>query len=353
MIQLTKHTPPPLPDGEENTTGYGKYAAWIGLLLPVIFAGVCGGYDLWLKRQQLPSSQTMMVMGFLGIAFVLFLLVGTMCSFVSFLGHGGQRSSGLTVVGVLGVLINAGLLGTGILGGLNAVKARTGGDLHAAAAEFRQHFKDEYQRKGAVDYDPESTAKFSSALDQFAGTRTTDDARVARALKAFLGEINEPMNGLQQEAKLLIKMKVMDPFQMKTKADLQMRKSAITSFLKHNEEVKSVVADAKTHVRKQLLDAGFDDADADKFVAEFWKGFGPKQTVLLGIRDCDQRMVESMGQALDVFEQHWQTWHRNEQGEFDRLDDQTATDEIFRLKGVAQQAAAEQAELQGDYLKSL
>lgn len=353
MIELSKG-PPPLPQDERPETGFGKYAAWLGLLLPLIIIGLSAGYGYWMKSRQVPSDQFMVVMTFLGMAACFFLVVGLVCSVVSFAGHGENRSGGLVLVGVLGFMINAGLLGSGVLGGLRAVKARTtGGDLHSLLSNLNQSLKNEYATNGTVEYRPERIASLLQSLDKVAATGSSKDARVAKAIKEFLGEFNERVRGLQQEGEVLIRMKPLDPLPLKSRADLQMRKSTIANFLKRNQELRKYVEDAEAKFNKHLQSAGLSDAEMTQASQSFWRNFGPKKKMLLQIRDCDQRMGESIAAALDIYDQHWMKWHADEQGRFAGLDDQAATDEVFRLKGVIQQAAAEQAELQGAYVKSL
>jgi hypothetical protein len=64
-------------------------------------------------------------------------------------------------------------------------------------------------------------------------------------------------------------------------------------------------------------------------------------------------MVEAVAAALEIYDEHWGQWRKDEQGEFAGVEDPVATEEIFRLLGEIQKAGAEQAELQGSYLKSL
>jgi len=352
MIQL-HNTPPPLPSDEAPATGFGKVAAWLGVLLPVFIVALAVGYGYWLKQQNTPAEQVVAAMTLLGMAAFFFTFVGLCCSIVSFLGHGEDRHGGWIAVGMLGVLLNGGMIGSGVVGGLRAVKARSTDGLRAAMQEFNQRMKQDFETTGTVEYDPEKLNKVVQSLDEVAGSGDSKDARIARAIKSFLIEIDGPMQGLQQEGAVLVKMEPMNPLTLKTRADLQIRQSALNNYLKRNTEVRLFVEDAKSVLREQLRRAGLEDREIAPVLESFWAKFEPRQELLLGIRDCDRRVAESMAAALEIYDQHWQQWRADEQGEFAGLDDADATQEVFRLTGEIQKAAAEQAELQGQYFKSL
>jgi hypothetical protein len=352
MIELSK-SPPPLPEKGDPGSGFGIYAAWLGVMLPVAAVGLAAGFGYWLRHRGAPPQELMLTVGFLGMAGCIFVLTGLVCSVISFAGQGGNRSAGAALVGILGVILNVGLLGSGVMGGLRAVKARTTSDLRAAVAQFNEGLKNEFRTNGTVAYRPERVSNVVQSLDKVVATGSSQDARIAAALKDFLGDLNGRVSSLHEETTVVVKLKPFDPLPLKTRDDLQMRKTTIATFLKRNQELREYVENARAMLDKHLQDAGLNQSQVASVSEGFWKSFGPKQKLLLGIRDCDQKMGESIAAALELYDQHWQKWRTDEQGNFAGLDDQKATAEVFQLKGEIQKAAAEQAELQGAYFKSL
>jgi hypothetical protein len=351
MIELSK--PPPLPNNSDSEVGFGRLAAWLGILLPVGIVAIAAGQVWWMRRQGVSADDLMPVLAFLGMAAFAFTFLGFCCSTVSFLGHGENRTAGWVVLGMLGLLLNVGLISSGVVGGVRAVKARSTDGLRGAIEDFNRSLKQDFETNGTLEHDPERLTRVMKSLDEVAASGSSREARIARATKGFLAELETSTRKLGQEGKLILQMNPMDPTTLNTRADLQIRQSTIENYRQRNEEVRAIIIGAREVLERQLNEAGLSESEAAPVVSSFWKDFEPRQEILLGIRDCDQRMVEAVAAALEIYDEHWGQWRKDEQGEFAGVEDPVATEEIFRLLGEIQKAGAEQAELQGSYLKSL
>jgi len=344
MSQSLK-APPPFP----APGGFGIYAAWLGIATPLLAVGIAAGTGYWMQQRGASVEETKAVFGILGMLAFGFTLLGFSCSLVSFFGKGDRHGNGLVALGVLGLALNGGLIGTGTVSGLRAVKARSLAEMQAAIDENNARLKQDFAEDGSIDFDPSRAERMRQVLDKVGNSGNGLDAHIARTMREFLDDLEKLAAQHKQRSDTLLGADPMNPLTLKTKADLQMRRSLLAELNRSNEALASYIKNAPAMFEEKLTAGGVSESNAKKFV----EGFASKQELLLKIRDCDRRMAEGMSAALTLTEQHWEQWQADEQGAFAGFSDAAATTEYFRLVELIQTTGSEQVELQGQYLKEL
>jgi len=315
----------------------------------MLTVALAGGTGYWLRRQGVPVEQAKVVLGVLGVMAFFFAVLGFSCAVVSFFGHGGERSPGWITLGVLGFLLNGGLLGAGVMKGLGTVNARALSDVRAAMREHNTQVRAEYEQTGSLNYDSNRVSHVLQTLDKAAGAADGEAGRMAQVMRDFFNDMSLHAGRHKARADQLLQVNPLDPLALKTKADLQMRRSLVAALARSNEEFSAFLETAPAALSERLDQAGVGDAGQAGILSGFLKNY----EVMREVRKCDQRMVEAMQAVLTLHEQNWQQWRVDEQGAFAGYQDAAATAEFVRLTHVIEAAGSEQSELQGRVVKDL
>ncbi len=300
---------PPKHVAEKKPFAFTAANVGLALLLGGSVVFVLGYFKNAAKEADLPlSRETVIIFSGLGMACY---LAGLVFSIMALCGIPHHGRAGLLGRGIAGLLLNGGsMLATTISltllwPGLQEAKSLKQFD--NAANTLKQSIRDSINPSNGA---PNSTA----ALDKFIATSTEaaknlkgPDAVTMQAGLSFFAKLKVENDAYTQSAAAMQNAEVLNGETLKAKDQIAPRRKIVQTFLDANQRLREFVRDSEQHFEAELKTRSVVPGDIDQALTSFRKG-AARNTLVLKIRDSDERIGKSMLTALTLVEQQWDRW---------------------------------------------
>ena len=225
--------------------------------------------------------------------------------------HGPRGILGKSIAGLVlnGVFLC--LFAVGVLAGLNrGVKSRQATeDIHKATrdlqADIRHSFDSEH---GITNIDPSKLDRLQSELTNAARNLSGDDALIMKAMAAHTARMQTALRKYEAVANELKSAEVLRANNLTNKTQFAPRREIVSRFLAANDQLKQVIETGEQDLENDLVRLRVAPNKAEATLAGYRSKAGPRNVLIRQIRDCDQRVGQSMIGMLDVLEAQWTNW---------------------------------------------
>lgn len=338
--------PPPLPSSVtgQNPNRFSSAAATACLILAAAAWGLCTGFESVSKNLNLdPHYKGLAAIGASAVSLFLLFVGSIMGILAMLLMKPGNRGSivarslaGLAISGVFVAIFSTGFI---------HARARTLAqrdayqDLSAAAKDLDQQQLQMLKTNGQSV----SLKKFSDALDQGAKTSTGDDALAYKATQAYLLRIQAVQGAYQTALSNLTAAHVLSTSNLVSRETLQERRELVQNFLKCNTNLKNFTAANEDNFQAEMARLNVSQATINEALEGFHKTAGPRQPVLLVMREQDDEMGRGMLAVLDLLDANWGRWSYDQNTRHVRFENPDAVAQYNADMKEISDAAKEQA----------
>lgn len=325
---MNSPTPGPLPPPLPETPGrpFARRAARFGLLasLLAILAGAAGA----LSASNACSSGILIIAGGAGLLLVVAGLIMGILGLSGIRKHGphGILGTGITAVAINGLLLI--LFFTGMALELNKNILKRGQfrqELHATVQDIQANAKKSFNPKtGITNLDIGSMDRLRTQFDNAALTLSGDDARIARAMAAYVARLEVAMKKYDTTATAFRDARVLDFHDLANDEQIAARRRIVQEFLAANGHAENVVSNSEVNLRADLIQLGVAPAKREATLEGFHAKAAPRRVLILKIRACDDRIGQSTLTILNLLEAQWGKWHYDSATRTIRLEDAEA-----------------------------
>ncbi len=251
----------------------------------------------------------------LGLVFLGLTTAGLVAAIIGLCGIREYGTRGLLGKGIAGSIINGVLLivfGIAAVAGFNkAIASRQlSQNLHNDAQDMQASVKQSYNPKtGITNTDFKTFDKMQGDMNAAAQTMSGDDALASQAMSRYLARMRSGMEQYHAAATQLRTAHILSTADLTDKAQIASRRQLLQDFMAANENLKNVTTNSETSLRADLDSLKISPAKIDAVMAGFDAKFAPRRDLDLKIRECDDRMAQSMSAILDLLETDWGQWH--------------------------------------------
>jgi hypothetical protein len=258
--------------------------------------------------------------------------------------------TGLIVVcSIIGLVLIVGIVtGISVFVKQQVVKREEMAKIEKRAAEERVKMADSI-RDGNVADGNAALGRIKDQLGQSASHLSGADAAAARGMANYLGKVQGNLQTYGAEMNKLMQAKVLS-FNIQDRATIEQHRQLIRDFLAANNNLIETLQHGEDLLRAEL--------DAEKVPAftrdQTLRGYEKSQVELrplqMRVRKCDQTLGESALAVLDLLDQNWGKWERNEASGRLRFQDNATLASFNDLIKKIQTAAADQEKAQQEML---
>jgi hypothetical protein len=250
---------------------------------------------------------------------------------------------GASVVLAIIVVCGAGIGGTMIARRAQARREALKG-FEKSVAEERTKMADSI-RSGKMDDGDAAIGRVKDQLGKSAAQLGGADALAARAMGAWLEKVQVQMRDYQTSAARLREGKIFT-FDIRDHAAIEPTRQMVRDFLASNAGLTDTLQHGEKQVRAELDAVGVPATTRDATLAGYSKAHAAQLPVQMQIRSCDKTLGESALAILDLLDQNWGRWQRDEaSGHLRFQDDATRLAYNASIQKI-QSASAEQKKAQ-------
>jgi len=249
---------------------------------------------------------------------------------------------------ILGVCIMmaiiAGVVGLGIYGVKRAQEQK------AAVNEMEKAFASEDQkmakalREGKSEDRNASFDRAQAELNRAAEHLNSGDAAAARGMMAWMKKLQVQMQALDAAAHNVGAAKVF-AFDIRDRSTIDEDRKLVREMISANTKVTEMIVHGSELAAAELDAAGVPPRIREATLKGYAEKQGPARPLMLQIRKCDQTLAESALSVLDLLDQNWGKWKRNDSGRLVFNDQSTASAFNDYIKTI-QKTTAEETQLQ-------
>jgi hypothetical protein len=182
-------------------------------------------------------------------------------------------------------------------------------DMEASANQAQSDLKKNFDPKtGITNADFTDSDKLREKLKDASQKLSGDDAVVARVGAEYLEQTQDAAKNYQTAAAKLREAHVLGQFDSSNPAQIATRREIVRDFIAANTTLKEVVMSSEDKVRAELVAAKIRDSKIDAYMRGFHSSAGPKNTLIVKIRQCDDRVGNAMLDILNTLETHRDRW---------------------------------------------
>jgi hypothetical protein len=263
-----------------------------------------------------------------------------------------KARSNNSIVIVLCILLAVVVMGAAGVGGwmfVRKMKARSAAldDLKKSVAAEQSRMADDI-KNGKTD-DSESIARIKDQLGKSAAQLGDADAKAARGMASWLEKLQGFTKDYETAAKQLREAKVLK-FDIHDRAGIEDDRKIVREFLDRNAKFADALQNSESHVRAELEAAGTPPATRDATLAGYTRSQDVIRPLQVKIRQCDQTLGENALGILDLLDQKWGKWERDEVTGKLRFQEQDTLEKFNGFIHKIQAAAAEQTQAQQELI---
>lgn len=182
-------------------------------------------------------------------------------------------------------------------------------DIQATAKEAQSNLKKNFDpQKGITNMDLSNINKLRDRLQNASQTFSGDDAVFAKVMAGYLNRLQSAGTNYQDALIKLRAAHVLQKFDPSDKGQIASRREVVHQFVDANNALMQAIKSSEDLVRADLEDAKIGESKIDSFMQGFHTSVVPRNTLLIKIRQCDDRMGTAMLDVLDTLEKqsgHW------------------------------------------------
>ena len=223
-------------------------------------------------------------------------------------------------------------------------------EMQRSAAETRERIADSIE-KGETKGSDEAIGRLKEQLEKSANQLSGDDAAASRAMAAYLAKMQTQAHDYEAALGNLLEEHVLE-FSLRDRATIEAHRKLLKNFATVNDRLTDTVRRAEELARAELTAARISPRMIEATMAGFNKGRFQRQ-LQLRIREHDRTLGEAGLAAIDLLDEHWGRWSRDEaSGQLQFQDD--ATLETFNeLMAKIQNAADKQTKVQQELVEQM
>jgi hypothetical protein len=346
--------PPPVPvvspDGKKSFAGRAALGSLVTALIAIPLAA------LTLMPREGPSVPSGAVT--IAAAFCLLLvLAGIALAIMAMCGMQRHNRVRILSLGLTSLIISSTLVllvaidffrgfNKGIQNRIEQRKASA--ELQASSQELQARVKESYDpEKGITNFDSSQLDRMQRELQNASQKLSGDDAVIMRVMGNHMARMQQALRKYEAALTTLTETEVLDAGNLTDKAQIVSRRKIVRNFLSANADFKQVIASSEKNIREELAQAKIATAKLEAAMQGFNSKAAPRTALTLRIRDCDQRIGDTVLGALEVFEAQWGQWQYDPAGEQIEFTDEKAAEAYQGFIDALNEAAEEQVKLQG------
>jgi len=293
------------------------------------------------------------------IVSILFILIGLLMAIFALAGIPRHGKQGLLGRGIAGLLLNGGLMTVMVFSAATAysrAKHRSEasvafGEFNSALQELRSDLNSAYDPELGMTNDPEDRIdRFRAAVDSAARTAEGDESRLLRAASAFFAKLQAATLQYRAVAEDTGLASIGDLSTLEEKSQIEERRAGVRRFMAANQDLKLVTLRQEQLLQAELLACDVSSRSAAKLLDSFSRGQARLRPKMVEIRECDDRIGQSLLKILDLAETHWGNWYYDQQEERIVFKNEAATEAFDQAADAITRANGDQIRLQGELI---
>jgi hypothetical protein len=299
---------PPLNENNNNSFAHG--AAKVCLIVPVLGILLAIAQAGLVNQSHNPTQMALLF----SLAGCVLLAAGVAAAIVALAGIGAYGPQGLQGRGIAGLALNGILI---IFFGFNLVQAQHKAadsrkalkDFQASTADIRSDIRKSFDSKnGITNVDVERVDRLSSQLKNASQNLSGDDARIASVMAGFLDQSRDKMKNYQTAVENMRNAHVLTKFSPDDKGELDTKREVVQKFLQANGNLEQFMTNAEETIRANLTKEQVAKGAIEQVLAGYHASAGGANSITMEIRKCDDRLGNSMLDALNTLETQWGHW---------------------------------------------
>jgi hypothetical protein len=212
---------------------------------------------------------------------------------VALAGMSRQGRKGVLFRAIIGTCLNGAMLWIVCIGFALLIKEEP-------LAGLRQHSSSDLAKDGLVH-----AAGLEQALEKAGTEKSNSLSLIARPGAEFLREYLVVMTNYYVAAKPLEHTQLLDMAHVKTKSDLEARKTLLLQFIGANRRISNYYGRVENKFRAMVIKGGLSEAIAE----DQSKMFRTNNPRILALWECNGQWAQGELQALGVLDSNWQSWY--------------------------------------------
>lgn len=304
--------PPPLPKSQKPSVP--QRFAFGSLLAPLLAALVWGTVFLATHGGKAAPVGNLVIAG-LTMLLILMGLIFAIIAVSSFSRHG---SSGTLGFGLAGLIVNGALalvFVVALISGLNRAWTQRGQnrqanqDLQSFTEDMRQDLRASYDpEKGITNVDSAKMDRVTREFNDAAAKMSGDDAAVAKAIVAYLTEVQRHFKTYESALKEFTAAEVLNVANLDDKSQIEPRRAVVRRFLEANAALGTAIRDADKIIRAGLTAGKLSASKIETVMQGYNSKAARRQSLTLQIRECDRKLGDAALGMLDLIEAQWGHW---------------------------------------------
>ncbi len=296
----------------------------------------------------------------LAIAFsatgILCYLAGFVFSIVALCGIPRHGRGGLLGKGLVGLLLNGAiLLATSISLLLllpktleRAKNTQVLKQFDDAVKAAKESARDAINSTNGLRPDPARLDNFIATAQQAAKNLKGAEAETMQASLAFFAKLKVENDAFTKAADALDTADILNGLTLTKPEQIPARRKAVQEFITANAHLRDFSREVEQHFEAALKTRNLSPGEIERALASFRKG--QNHSLLLKIRDCDERIGKGLLATLALLEEQWGKWKFDKKDEDFVFQDATAGKHYSNLQADVASAGEEQAALQKQML---
>jgi hypothetical protein len=220
-------------------------------------------------------------------------------------------------------------------------------EMKSSGRELHDAQKKNFDPKiGITNVDLTRLEKMQAGLKNVSQNASGDEAIVAQALSQYMNRLQIAVKSYQDAAGKLRAAHVLDRFDSSDAAQIPARREIVQQFLDANAAVRQVLTNCEDRFRADLTTAKVRDLKIQEFLDTIHSALARKNTILLNIRQCDDRMGAAMLDALNTLESERGHWKYDSTSNKIRFETAAAGEAYNNAIATIEAASEEQLKLQ-------
>jgi hypothetical protein len=243
------------------------------------------------------------------------------------------------VVIVVGVLVAVGFFVR-----QEIVKRQAMAQFEKTAAEERTKMADAVKEGNVADGNA-ALGRMKDQLGKSAAQMSGPDAAAARAMASYMGKMQGQLGEYGAVLNRLTKEKVLS-FDIRDRATIEPHRQLVHELLAANAKLKNALQHGEELLGAELDAEKVPETTRNQTLAGFNRSQAQLRPLQMRVRECDEILGESALSVLDLLDQSWGHWERDETNGRLRFHDNATLASFNELIKKIQAAAADQAKAQ-------
>ena len=217
-----------------------------------------------------------------------------------------------------------------------------------ASREYQEDVQKDFNRDGALSYDPVRNAKLQAQAKQAAQTSSSTESKLAQAWNAYFERMQSVTRAYAQAQQAWEQARVLDASLYASRQVISEKRQIAVRLQEENQNMTRFLRNSAVYYKEELkkldLPAEEESEARDGFLAKTV----PRHKIMLEIREQDEEIFQAALGILDTLSAHFGEWTVDDKGEVQIAD--TATSKRLkefkdRMNTAAQKEADAQARL--------